>query len=352
MKVIQQPFGEIDGEIVHSFTLKNNHGFEVTCLNYGCIITKVMAPDADGDIENIVLGFDTIEEYLQYTPYFGAVVGRVAGRIKNGEFELDGKTYHVTKNENSNHLHGGNKGFSHVLWNTNSIEKDDAASVEFYYTSPDGEEGYPGGLDMKVVYTINDKNELTITYQGKSDQTTLLNVTNHSYFNLSGNLKRDILKHQLTLKSDRFLELDKALLPTGDILDVENTPFDFRSGRFIEDGVKSGNAQNHIAGFGYDHPFLLSENQQNEIVLNDQESGRELVIETDQPCVVLYTGNQMEDHFTIRDVPSRKYLGLCLETQGLPDAIHHPHFPSCVLEAGETYHSETKYAFRTRKRGE
>jgi aldose 1-epimerase len=352
MKVLQQQFDELDGNIVYSFTLKNNKGFEVTCLNYGCIITKILMPDASGKIENIVLGFDTVEEYLNNSPYFGAVVGRVAGRIKNGEFELDGKTYQVTKNEKNNHLHGGVKGFSHVIWNTNIIEEENLAGVEFYFTSADGEEGYPGKLDMKVVYTIDDDNQLKITYQGQSDQTTLLNVTNHTYFNLSGDLKRDILNHTLKIKSDRFLELDEALLPTGEILDTDNTPFDFRHGRPIEDGVHSQHVQNHIAGQGYDHPFLLNENHNQEIVLNDEESGREVMIETDEPCVVLYTSNQLGDDFTIRDVSSRRYLGLCLETQGLPDAIHHPHFPSCVLKEGETYHSETKYAFRAVKRGE
>lgn len=352
MKVLQKLFGEFEGHTINSFTLKNNNGYEVTCLDYGCIITEILMPDSSGKIENIVLGFDKVEEYQNYSPYFGAVVGRVAGRIKNGEFELEGKTYHVTKNEKSNHLHGGAKGFSHVIWNTNIIEKEDSASVEFYYTSPDGEEGYPGNLEMKVVYTIDADNQLKITYQGKTDRTTLLNVTNHTYFNLSGDLKRDILSHTLKMKSDRFLELEDSLLPTGEMLDVFGTPFDFRQGRRIEDGVKSKHVQNQIAGQGYDHPFLLSQHHEQEIVLSDEESGRQVVIGTDQPCVVLYTGNQLGEQFTIREVPSRRYLGLCLETQGLPDAIHHPHFPSIVLKEGESYHSETIYAFRTVKRGE
>ena len=352
MKVLQQQFGELNGDVVYSYTLKNNQGFEVTCLNYGCIITKILMPDINGKAENVVLGFETVDDYLKYSPYFGAVVGRVAGRIKNGEFELEGKTYHVTKNENNNHLHGGVKGLSHVIWKANIIEKTDSASVEFFYTSPDGEDGYPGTLDMKVIYTIDDTNQLKITYQGTSDQTTLLNVTNHTYFNLSGDLKRDVLHHTLKMKSDHFLELNDALLPTGELLAVENTPFNFRQGRYIEDGVTSTHTQNKIAGVGYDHPFLLSENFSQEIVLSDEESGREVVIETDQPCVVLYTGNQLGDSFTIQDVPSRRYLGLCLETQGLPDAIHHPHFPSVVLNKGETYHSQTNYTFRPLKRGE
>lgn len=349
MEVLQEQFGELDGQTVNAFTLKNSHGMEITCLNYGCIITKIMMPDADGQAENIVLGFDNIGDYIKYSPYFGAVVGRVAGRIANGEFNLNDKTYHVTQNEKGNHLHGGNKGFSRVIWNANIEEKEHSASVELYYKSSDGDEGYPGNLDMKVVYTLNEENELRITYEGKTDADTLLNVTNHTYFNLSGNLKRDILKHTLTMKSDRFLELNEALLPTGEFLDVTDTPFDFREGNTIEDGLASANEQNHIAGIGYDHPFLLKVNHEQEIILKDNESGRELVIETDEPGVVLYTGNQLKGNFMIHGVQSRKYLGLCLETQGLPDSIHHPQFKPCILKAGETYHSETKYAFRAVK---
>jgi aldose 1-epimerase len=341
MEVKQEKFGEKDGQTVHSFTLKNDNGMKVSCINYGCIITKMLVPDQNGKLENIVLGFDSIEEYDQYSPYFGAVVGRVAGRIKKGQFELDGKGYMLAQNENQNHLHGGPKGFSTVLWNSSVIENDKEAGVRFSYRSPDGEEGYPGNLEMNVTYILNNDNELVITYNGVSDQTTLLNVTNHSYFNLSGDLKRDILDHTLTMKSDQFIELNNELLPTGNLIDVENTVFDFREGRKIHDGAQSSHPQNILAGQGYDHPFLLSANHQQEITLVDEESGRKLVIETDEPSVVLYTGNQLEDHFQIRGVQSRKHLGLCLETQGPPDSIHHPHFKSAILEKGKKYNSRT-----------
>lgn len=349
MEISTKKFGEIGGETVNLYILKNDNGLEVNAINYGCAITKILAPDAQGNVENIVLGFHTIEEYLQHSPYFGAVVGRVAGRIKNGQFELNGNHYQLSRNENQNHLHGGHKGFSHVLWDGQIIEGEDEAAIEFTYTSPDGEEGYPGNLEMKVTYLLNNQNELIISYDGISDQTTLLNPTNHSYFNLSGNLKRDILDHVLTVKSDQFLELNHELLPTGSFIDVENTPFDFRKGRKIREGVRSPHPQNLLAGNGYDHPFLLKNNHQQEITLIDKESGRKLVIETDQPSVILYTGNQLENDFQIREVQSRKYLGLCLETQGPPDSVHHSHFQSAILEEGTQYHSETKYRFTITK---
>ncbi|MFT9485816.1 MAG: aldose epimerase family protein [Tepidibacillus sp.] len=347
MKVVHEKFAELDGQIVTSFTLINDHGMKVTSIDYGCIITRIMVPDRHGTIENVVLGFDTFEEYRQHSPYFGAIVGRHAGRIKNAEFELDGRTYHLAKNDNGNHLHGGLQGFDKVIWHVEVKENKDDVSLVFQYISKDGEEGYPGNLQMKVIYTLNNSNELIIEYEGISDQRTVINVTNHSYFNLSGNLKRNILDHILTLKSDRFLELDEQLLPTGQILSVENTVFDFRTGRKIQDGVVSKDKQNVLAGNGYDHPFLLSENNNGEIYLQDTESGRALIIETDQPGVVLYTGNQLSEDFTIRGVKAQRYLGLCLETQGLPDAIHHSHFPSTIVEKDEIYRSVTKYKFKT-----
>ena len=347
MDILQNKYGELDGKDVYAYTMKNSRGMEITCLNYGCIITKILMPDAKGNAENIVLGFDHLDDYLHRSPYFGAVVGRVAGRIKNGEFALENKTYHVTQNEGINHLHGGYKGFSHVIWDHQIVKKDDAISIEFYYRSADGEEGYPGNLDVKVVYSLNEENQLRISYQGRSDKTTLMTLTNHTYFNLSGNLKRDILQHRLMMKSDRFLELGRDLLPTGQLLTVDDTPFDFRSGRLIQDGVYSNHEQILIADKGYDHGFLLNRHHDGEIVLADSESGRQLVVETDEPCVVLYTGTHLEEGFDIYGVPSRKYLGLCLETQGVPDSIHHPELPQYILKKGETYVSESVYSFQT-----
>src|SRR6478735_783900 len=192
MKVSTKVFGEINNQEVHSYTLKNNKGIEVTCLTYGCIISDIRMPDSKGKTESIVLGFDTIKEYQDYSPYFGAVVGRVAGRIKGGSFQLDNQTYDLNKNEGKNHLHGGLDGFDHKLWEATPIEKEDCSGVEFTYLSKDGEEGYPGNLLVKVTYTLNNNDEFTISYEGSTDQKTLVNLTNHTYFNLSGDAKRTV----------------------------------------------------------------------------------------------------------------------------------------------------------------
>jgi aldose 1-epimerase len=343
MKVVKQKFGVLENQEISSYSLKNDSGMEVTCIDYGCIITEIVMPDTNGERENIVLGFDTIEEYKQHSPYFGCVVGRVAGRIKGGQFELDGQPYYLEKNENGNHLHGGSKGFSNKVWEAKVLEENNGAGVRFSLKSPDGEAGYPGSLDVKVTYLLNNENEFEITYEATTDRKTLLNLTNHTYFNLSGKAKRDILDHTLSLPSSSFLELNQELLPTGEILPVEGTPFDFKRGRSIRDGMVSEHSQNLLAGEGYDHPFLLD--QEGDIELSDQETGRKVTIQTDQPSVVVYSGNQLVGDFSIWGMPARKYLGICLETQGLPDSIHHPHFPSCILEKGETYLSRTKYKF-------
>lgn len=343
MKVTKSVFGYIEDTPVYSYTITNVNGVEVTCIDYGCTITRMVTPDQKGRLENIVLGFDNLEDYLQHSPYFGCIVGRVAGRIGGATFDLEGKTYSLAKNEGENHLHGGEKGFSHMIWNSSYEEDINRASVIFTHFSSDGEEGYPGNLAMKVTYTLTNDNEFMIHYYGKSDETTLLNVTNHSYFNLSGDLKRTVLDHTLTMKSDQFVELNESLLPTGTILDVEDTAFDFRNGQAIKAGVESNHPQNRLVGGGYDHPFILSANHCEEIYLADPESGRTLTVETDEKSVVVYTANQLSDEKEIYGVPARKHLGICLETQGVPDAIHHPNFPAWILEKNKPFSSVTKY---------
>lgn len=352
MEVIKEKFGKLHEQTVNRFKLKNENGVEISCLNYGCIITKILVPDRNGNMENIVLGYNTLDEYMADPYFLGAVIGRVAGRIKGGSFELDGKPYSLAQNENSNHLHGGITGFNRVVWNSEILKNEAEIGVRFSYMSPDGEEGYPGNLNVAVTYTLNNKNELTIRYKGMSDQTTLLNMTNHSYFNLSGDLKRDILQHTLKIKSDRYLTLNDDLLPTGEIARVEGTPFDLTTNGPIYEGVVSGHPQMVLAGEGYDHPFLLTSRKDHEIILRDQESGRTLTIETEEAGVVVYSGNQLMESKEIYGVPCRKYLGICLETQGLPDAVHHPHFPSWILEKGEEYNTATVYKFGTAERQE
>lgn len=345
MNITEEIFGEVNGQVVKSFYMKNKNGMEVVCLNYGCIITEINVPDKEGNKENVVLGFDTMDEYVKHSPFFGCVVGRVAGRIAHSEFELDGVRYQLAKNEGENHLHGGEFGFDKQIWSATVEESSDEVKVAFTHESADGTEGYLGNLKVTVTYTLNNENELLISYYATTDQKTLINLTNHSYFNLTGNMKRDILDHELTVKSDRFLELNESLLPTGALMDVENTVFDFRDGRKLKDGILSEDPQNKLVGGGYDHPLQLSTNHQEEICLIDQSSGRKLMVETDEPCVVLYTSNMMTDSFDIRGVTARKHLGVCLETQHHPDAIHHSHFPATILEKDKVYETMTKYRF-------
>lgn len=347
MKVSEKLFDYKNERPITLYTLENEQGFQLSCIDYGCVITEIISPDRNGNLENVVLGFDTLEEY-ENTPYFfGALVGRFAGRIKDGEFSIEGKDYQVPKNSNGQHLHGGAQGFHSVLWDSKVIETENEATVEFTYFSPDGEEGFPGNLSMTVRYTLkNDSNQLAISYSGKSDKTTVLNVTNHSYFNLSGNFKRTILDHELTMNSEHYLELDDELLPTGKLVPVaEDTLFDFRSGRSIKEATTAEHAQTKLAGNGYDHPFLLNSAEQPGIRLTDSISGRQLVVETTEPAVVLYTGNSIGGPYSIRGAQAQDYLALCLETQSPPDSLRHPHFPSSILQADEEFKSETIYTF-------
>ncbi len=341
LKVMKEVMGEHDGQAVYSFTMVNNAGMEVTVLNYGCIITKIMVPDKNGHEENVVIGHDSLEGYVQDRAFLGAVVGRVGGRIQGGAFELDGRRYTLAQNNGSNHLHGGIKGFNKVVWNAEEVEN----GVQFTYLSRDGEEGYPGNLHVQVTYTLDEENQLRIQYEAETDKKTILTLTNHSYFNLSGNLKADILQHSLQLKSDQFLELNEEFIPTGTRLNVEHTPFDFREGSRIEAGTVSKHPQNVLVGHGYDHPFLLNEHHNEEIMLRDPVSGRKLTVETDEVGVVVYSGNSLGSTTTFRGTQACSYLGICLETQALPDAIHHDDFPSTVLDNGETYSSTTVYRF-------
>ncbi|GKU81865.1 aldose epimerase family protein [Niallia sp. NCCP-28] len=345
MEVKKKLFGEFNGQKITSYTIRNANRMEVTCIDYGCIITEIMVSNKQGIIENVVLGFDTLEEYIHYSPYFGSIIGRVAGRIGQSEFELDGITHHLPENEGKNHLHGGPKGFHHVIWESFIEEKADEASIIFSYTSPDGEAGYPGNLKVDVKYTINNNNEIVIAYKANTDKKTLVNLTNHSYFNLSGNLRRNILEHELKISSDQFLELDQSLLPTGKFMEVADTAFDLRKGKKILEAAESDHPQNKLVGGGYDHPFLLNANTLDQISLSDSFSGRKLVVQTDLPSVVVYTSNMLEGNFQIRGNSPEKHLGICLETQLPPDAMNHPEFPSIVLDKNETYQSKTSYRF-------
>lgn len=344
MDVSTKTIGEIEGKIIISYTMQNDHGMKMTVLNLGCIITEILTPDREGNFENIVVGYKNIEDYLSNPHFFGAIIGRVAGRIKDAEFQLDGVSYQLAKNDGENHLHGGEEAFHKKIWDGRMIHEENQVGVEFTYLSKDGEEGYPGNVSVSVTYLLNNDNEWTQIITGETDKKTLLNLTNHSYFNLSGSFKRGIQDHKLKINSDHVLELDNACIPTGEMLEVDGTIFDLRKGRELKEVLQSNDPRIKSVGNGFDHPFVLD--KQNKIILSEQESGRKLNIETNQPCVVIYTSNNVDDEGTMPEgIKTYKHCAVCLETQGPPDAIHHPQFPSVILNPDGKYHSVTKYHF-------
>lgn len=347
MTITKDIFGMHEGNPIERFTLKNDNGMTVRAINYGCIITEVVVPDKDGNYENVVLGFDNIDDYKNYSPYFGAIVGRVAGRIANGKFTLNGIEYTLPENEGRNHLHG-NSEFNNALWCANGFcdEKNKLAGVTFTYGSPDGKNGYPGNVDVCVTYTLDNCNELKISYEATTDTETILNLTNHSYFNLSGNMRRTVCNHILTSDIDSYAELRDDLLPTGNLKKVEGTTFDFTRSYAVSEGVNSDDKQNITAGNGYDHALVFNDcKAENLATLKDPESGRIMTMKTDYPCFVLYTGNQLDGSFKINGIPVMKYAALCMEAQYLPDAPNFPHFGDISLKPNEVYKRFTSYTF-------
>ncbi len=345
MDVSANVIGNVQGKQIIAYTMKNNNGMQMTVLNLGCIVTEILTPDKDGNFENIVAGFDHVEDYLSNPAFFGAIIGRVAGRIKGATFQLDDEIYKLAENEGPNHLHGGVEGFHKKIWEGKILRKENQIGVEFTYLSKDGEENYPGNVTATVTYLLNDKNEWTQMIEGKTDKKTLLNLTNHSYFNLSGNFKRDIRNHELKMDSTRFLELDENFIPTGNMLEVDGTVFDLRRGRELREVFQSNHPQIELTGNGFDHPFMLKEDASN-ISLSEKKSGRVLTVETNQPSVVIYTSNNLGDDLVMQGgKKSSKHIAICLETQAPPDAIHHSNFPSIILQPGERYYSVTRYKF-------
>jgi aldose 1-epimerase len=338
-----------DGRPVHLYTLKNAAGMEVRISNYGGIITHWTAPDRAGKYADITLGYDSLSAYLAATPYFGAIIGRYGNRIAKGRFSLDGQTYQLAANNIGNHLHGGLKGFDKVLWTAEALEKDGA--LKLTYSSPDGEEGYPGRLDVEVVYTLTQDNALKIDYKAVTDKTTVINLTNHAYFNLSGDPSRDILSHELELNSAHFLPVDKTLIPTGERRPVAGTPFDFTTPQTIGARIETKNDEQLAFGGGYDHCWLIDRTLtdttlQRAGILYDPAGGRRLEVLTTEPAVQFYSGNFLDGSITGKGgVVYRRRSGLCLETQHCPDSPNQAAFPTTVLKPGETYRTETVYRF-------
>ncbi|MDR1371905.1 MAG: galactose mutarotase [Dysgonamonadaceae bacterium] len=341
----------VDGKQVDLFTLKNQHGAEVAITNYGAKIVSLVVPGKRKRIVDVVLGKNSIDEYLNdQEPYFGAVCGRTANRIAKGYFRLDGKEYHLAINNGPNNLHGGYKGFNAVVWDARQI---DSKTLELSYLSPDGEEGYPGNLSVTVTYTLTEENELKINYQATTDKATLVNLTNHSYFNLKGEGNKSIRYTQLEINADYYLPTNDVSIPLGLPELVEDTPFDFREIRPILMQIDFEHTQ-LIFGNGYDHTYILRKGGDG---LNfcakayDYESGVIMEVFTTEPSVHFYTGNFLDGSFIAKNghrYPRRS--AFCLETQHFPDSIHHPDYPTTVLKPGETFRSETVYKFSLPKR--
>lgn len=343
--ISQADWGETDGKKVALFTLTNKNGVEVKITNYGAAVTSWITPDKSGNNSNIVLGFDSLSGYLQKPPipYFGAIVGRYGNRIGKAQFTIDGNTYKLAANNGPNNLHGGNKGFDKVVWDA-TPSSDGAASLTLTYLSKDGEEGFPGNLKATVKYTLTDDDELLIQYDAETDKATPVNLTNHSYFNLTGDVSNTILDHTVWIDADKFTPVDNTLIPTGELKPVKGTPFDFTSPHKIGERIAS------VPGAppgGYDHNWVLN-NQSNSLKLvawvTDSISGRKLEVYTTEPGLQFYTGNFLNGSIKSRDgKPIKKNAAFCMETQHYPDSPNKPDFPSTILKPGEKYHTETKY---------
>jgi len=345
--VQEQPFGTQDGRHVNLYTLTNSHGVEIKAMNYGGIIISIKVPDRKGQIADIVLGHDKLEGYIPNPPYFGAIVGRYANRIANGEFTLDGKTYHLPKNDGPNTLHGGtDKTFNKVVWDAEPLKG--KTGVAFSYLSHDGDDGFPGNLHMKVTYTLTDSNELVIDYEATTDKATPINVSQHSYFNLKGQGDGDILDHEIMINADRFTPVDKNLIPTGELRPVKGTPFDFTKPTKIGSRIDD-NYEQLVLGHGYDHNFVINRKGSGLVLaarVYEPTTGRVLEVSTTQPGVQFYTGNFLDGTITGKDdkVYKRRY-GFCLETQHFPDSPNHPSFPNTILKPGEKFHQTTVFKF-------
>jgi len=354
------PFGTTTtGEVVDLFTMTNANGIEVRAITWGGIILSIKTPDRDGRWDDIVLGFDSLEPYEAGSPYFGSIIGRYGNRIAGGQFTLDGETFALATNNGPNHLHGGDVGFDKVVWGGEAFEREDAVGVAFTYTSADGEEGYPGMMEVRVTYTLTDANELIFDYHATTDRATPVNLTQHSYFNLAGSASDDILGHELTLDASRFTPVDTTLIPTGELAPVEGTPFDFRTATSIGARIDDDHRQ-LAAGLGYDHNFVLDGDPHVTSGLTENNlgglhraafvleplTGRTLEIHTAEPGIQFYSGNFLDG--TISGKAGRVYghrSGFCLETQHFPDSPNQPAFPSTILRPAEEYSTRTVLTF-------
>jgi len=347
--ITKKPFGTLpDGREVEVYVLTNHTGMHLSIATYGGIITSLTAPDRGGHLADVVLGFDSLDQYLAGHPYFGAIVGRYANRIAKGAFTLDGESYSLAVNNNDNHLHGGIEGFDKVLWRAQPRSTADGPQLELTYVSADGEEGYPGRLDVTVTYTLTHNLELRIDYRATTDKPTPINLTNHSYFNLAGQGSGDILDHRVSIDADRFTPVDSGLIPTGELRRVDGTPMDLREPITIGSRIEADNEQLRFAG-GYDHNWVLNKagkELSHAATVSDPTTGRGMEVLTREPGVQFYTANFLDGSLSGKDAAlySRR-CALCLETQHFPDSPNKPDFPSTVLRPGDLYDTTTVYRF-------
>ncbi len=361
MDIYTREFGRLStGETAHLYTLVNDNGMEVAISDFGGTLVRILVPDRHGHLTDVLLGYDSLSDYENADGYLGALVGRYANRIAGGSFELHGVTYdRLLINDGANHLHGGKRGFSKILWNARVMDGIEALHLILTYHSPDGEEGYPGNMDVTVTYTLDNDNTLSLRYMATTDQSCPINLTNHAYFNLAGAASGSILGHTLWMDAESYCRGDDGLIPTGELIPVEGTPFDFRTPKTIGRDFFAHDMDLRGAG-GYDHCFNFT-GWQNvragdqpllRAVAIDPVSGRRMEVYTNQPCVQFYSANFLcNSLYPLRGgYPQKKQIGFCLETQKMPDSPHHQHdlgFTDCILNPGETYNYATIFRFTT-----
>jgi aldose 1-epimerase len=345
-------FGRVGAESVEIYTLTNVHGIEARVMTYGAALVSVKTPDRAGHLENIVLGFDTLAPYLAGVPYFGATVGRYANRIANGRFSLDGKTYELPQNDGPNSLHGGTVGFDKRVWKAETIEGSHGTALRLTYVSPAGDAGYPGELTAHVTYRLDNNDSLGIDFEATTTAATPVNLANHTYFNLTGDTRRTILDHVLTLNADHYTPVDATLIPTGELRAVAGTPFDFRTPQVVGARINGPDEQLGL-GHGYDHNWVLNKPRPHALtlaaVLTDPQSGRSIELRTTQPGVQFYSGNFLNGKPAGGGSVFEHRTGLCLETQHFPDSPNRPSFPGTILRPGRTYSERTLLSFHTVK---
>lgn len=349
-QISQKPFGQVDGKNVTLYTLRNSKGAEACICNYGGIVTSLKMPDRSGKMGDVVLGYDNLDGYLKSSPYFGALIGRYGNRIANGKFTLMGKEYKLANNDGPNSLHGGIKGFDKVVWEPKVIASSEGPALELTYVSPDGEEGYPGTLKVIAVYTLTEDNGLKVEYTATTDKATVLNLTQHSYFNLAG--RGDVLNHSVMIAADRFTPVDATLIPTGELKNVQGTPFDFRTPTTIGARINEADEQLKLGG-GYDHNWVINKPMRQLGVIarvTEPTSGRVLEVLSTEPGLQFYSGNFLDGKITGKGGWVYKHRnGFCMEPQHYPDSPNKSNFPSVVLKPGEIYRNTIIYRFSVQK---